>query len=95
MFWGCVITVVWSLVFGELYRLTNSVWPCVLMHAIEDGVPTMLFVTSGIIKLKQEAFFILDPIQGIVSLLLLLGVGIYLRRKRNFLSDCITNNNMV
>lgn len=85
--WGCVILVIWSLLFGELYRLTKSVWPCVLMHAIEDGLPTMLFVTSGIIKLKQEAFFILDPIQGVVSLILMMVVGIFLRRRRRSLSS--------
>ncbi|HKM33592.1 MAG TPA: CPBP family intramembrane glutamic endopeptidase [Lachnospiraceae bacterium] len=91
--WGCVILVIWSFLFGELYRLTHSVWPCVLMHAVEDGVPTMLFVTSAFMKLNQESSFILDPTQGLISLLIMFVVGVYLRRRRQSLQvDCRSGN---
>lgn len=80
--WGCVILVVWSFLFGELYRLTRSVWPCVLMHAVEDGVPTMLFVTSGFMKLKTGASFILEPTQGLISLFIMFLVAVWLRKRR-------------
>ncbi len=80
--WGCVVLTIWSILFGEIYRLTNSVWPCVLMHAIEDGVVTTLMITSGIIQLKANVSFIMEPTTGIISLLIMLGVAIWLRKIR-------------
>ncbi|MFT3985724.1 MAG: CPBP family intramembrane metalloprotease, partial [Lachnospiraceae bacterium] len=44
---GCILMLCWTVMYVEVYRLTKSVWPCVLMHAIEDGIPTVLVTTGG------------------------------------------------
>ena len=72
----------WSPMFVELRRLTNSVWPCVIAHSMEDAVPTMLFVTAGVLQIKQEYFVILDPTRGIVPTVLVFLIGLVLRKIR-------------
>ena len=67
--------------YVELFRLTKSVWPCVLMHAVEDT----LFVNilghwnSAVVPGKR---FLLDLNFGIISILLFLGFGLLLRKIR-------------
>ena len=48
VFTGIIIMIFWSPVFVELRRLTNSVWPCVILHSMEDAVPTLLFVSADV-----------------------------------------------
>ena len=79
---GIVVMIFWSPMFVELRRLTNSVWPCVIVHSMEDAVPTMLFVTAGVLQIKQEYFVMLDPIRGIVPTVLVFLVGLGLRKIR-------------
>ena len=54
---GCILMVCWSIMYVEIYRLTKSVWPCVIMHAIEDAVPTVLVTITGIITLTNSSDF--------------------------------------
>ena len=49
--------VCWSIMYVEIYRLTKSVWPCVIMHAIEDAVSTVLVTITGIITLTNSSDF--------------------------------------
>lgn len=79
---GCVLMVSWSIMYVEIYRLTNSVWPGVLMHAIEDGIPTVLITVSSIIAFTNKADFWLNPISGVIATLLFTIIGILLRQKR-------------
>ncbi|KAB2934592.1 MAG: hypothetical protein F9K24_02115 [Leptonema illini] len=72
----------WSVMFVEIYRLTNSVWPCVLMHAGEDGVPTLLVTISGIVTFTTAGKLWLDPTSSIVATALYLAFGLWLRQKR-------------
>ena len=65
---GCILMVCWSIMYVEIYRLTKSVWPCVIMHAIEDAVPTVLVTITGIITLTNSSDFWLNLLAG--SLLL-------------------------
>lgn len=65
---GCILMLCWSIMYVEIYRLTKSVWPCVIMHAIEDAVPTVLVTITGIITLTNSSDFWLNPTSG--SLLL-------------------------
>ena len=58
--------VCWSIMYVEIYRLTKSVWPCVIMHAIEDAVPTVLVTITGIITLTNSSDFWLNPISGVI-----------------------------
>lgn len=79
---GIVVMIFWSPMFVELRRLTNSVWPCVIAHSMEDAVPTMLFVTSGVLQIKQEYFVMLDPTRGVVPTVLVFLIGLGLRKIR-------------
>ena len=51
---GIVLMIFWSPLFVELRRLTKSVWPCVILHSMEDAVPTMLFVTANVFRIKEN-----------------------------------------
>jgi len=79
---GIVLMIFWSPLFVELRRLTNSVWPCVILHSMEDAVPTMLFVTANVLRIKKNYFVMLDPISGIVPAALVFIIGLGLRNYR-------------
>lgn len=80
--YGIIFLICWSPLFVELYRLTTSVWPCVLLHTMEDAVPTLLFVTGALISLDEKYSTALDPITGIVPTALILATGLLLRKHR-------------
>ena len=79
---GIVLMIFWSPLFVELRRLTNSVWPCVILHSMEDAVPTLLFVTANVLRIKENYSVMLDPIQGIVPTVLIFFTGLGLRKYR-------------
>lgn len=79
---GCVLMVAWSVMYVEIYRLTKSVWPCVLMHALEDGVPTLLLSVAGVITLTKTGELWLSPTTGIITTILFIGFGLWLRSIR-------------
>lgn len=79
---GCILMVCWSIMYVEIYRLTKSVLPCVIMHAIEDAVPTVLVTITGIITLTNSSDFWLNPTSGVAATVLFLGIGTVLRTIR-------------
>ena len=79
---GIFIMTLWSPLFVELYRITHSVWPCVILHTMEDVIPTLLFTTTQLTQLDKGLQFILDPISGVLPTVLTLGLGLWLRKKR-------------
>lgn len=79
---GIVLMIFWSPLFVELRRLTNSVWPCVILHAMEDAVPTLLFVTTDVFRIKKSLSVMIDPISGFITTAILLLIGLSLRRYR-------------
>lgn len=79
---GIILMIFWSPLFIELKRLTNSIWPCVILHSMEDAVPTMLFVTANVFRIKENYSVMLDPISGIVPTALILLIGLVLRKYR-------------
>ncbi|OCA92097.1 CPBP family glutamic-type intramembrane protease [Pseudobacillus wudalianchiensis] len=76
---GCVLMLCWTVMYVEIYRLTKSVWPCVLMHAVEDAFPTVLVTISGVITFTKSGDVWLNPISGVVATILFLGIGLLLR----------------
>ncbi len=79
---GCVLMTCWTMMFVEMYRLTKSVWPCLLMHAVEDAVPTVLVATGGFVTFTKGSDAWLNPIHGIAATVLFLAVGFVLRTIR-------------
>lgn len=79
---GLIVIIAMTPLFIELYRITKSVWPCVILHTMPNVIysifmmyPDMLFVSE-----KGEMFF--SPISGALMILLMLGAGIGLRAYR-------------
>lgn len=82
---GVIIMVFWSIMFVELYRLTGSVWPVVFMHAIQDVFPNLLINNigdGGAIKFTKKADLWLNPTYGIVTGLIIVVIGLWLRTVR-------------
>ena len=76
-----VVIVVWSFMFTELYLATKSIWPCVLLHAMEDAIVNPL-ILNGFIHIADGKEILVSPIVGIIPALLFLLVGYTLRKMR-------------
>ena len=80
----------WTVMFTELFRVTKSVWPCVLLHTVEDSLINLL-VISGYISIAAGREILISPINGVITSIIYLAVGIgiraYGRRQAN---KCIT-----
>ena len=79
---GIILMIFWSPLFVELRILTNSVWPCVILHSMQAAVPTMLFVTANVFEIKEIYSIILDPTSGVVPTALVFFIGLSLRKCR-------------
>ena len=82
---GIVLMILWSPLFVELRRLTGSVWPCVILHAVEDAVPTFLFVTAAVFQIQKSYALMLDPVSGVVAtgVVVLMELGMRSYRRKN------------
>lgn len=79
---GCFNMVSWSIVFVELYRLTKSVWSCVILHVMQNAVPTALISLSQMFSISGKLDTLLNPEFGVCEMLIMIGVGILLRQRR-------------
>ena len=71
----------WSVMFVELYRITKSVWPVVLLHMIEDSLINHL-VIGGYITIASGKEILISPIIGLITSIFYVIVGLLLRRNR-------------
>jgi membrane protease YdiL (CAAX protease family) len=71
----------WTVMFVEIFRLTKSIWSVVLLHMVEDSLINHLVIDGHIIITAGKEFLI-SPIAGIITSILYLGVGLFLRQKR-------------
>jgi hypothetical protein len=78
-----VVFIAWAFVYGEIRMLTNSVWPAILMHAIEDAFLFSLF-TGQLIQLVPGTDWLISPMNGLINVLffVMLGIGLRQLRKR-------------
>jgi hypothetical protein len=78
-----VAMISWAIVFGEIRLLTNSVWPVVLMHMVEDAFLNPLLL-DGYIQVTPGMDWLISPGVGILSILFftVIGIGLYQCRKR-------------
>jgi Co/Zn/Cd efflux system component len=67
--------------FVELYRLTKSIWPVVLLHMIEDSLINHLVIDRHITIVSGKEILV-SPIAGIITAILYVGVGLLLRKYR-------------
>ena len=71
----------WTVMFTELFRVTKSVWPCVILHTVEDSLINLL-VLSGYISITAGKEILVSPINGIIASILYLTVGLGIRAYR-------------
>jgi hypothetical protein len=76
-----VVAISWAFVYGELRLLTNSIWPAVLMHAVEDALLFTL-VIDGHIHILPGTDWLISPMNGLISVVLFIAIGIGLRQLR-------------
>lgn len=80
-FVGIVTMIFWTVMYTEIYLMTKSIWPLVLMHMTEDALVNPL-ILDGYIKIAQGKEFLVSPSAGILTTLLYFGVGLFLRTRR-------------
>jgi membrane protease YdiL (CAAX protease family) len=78
-----LVIISWAIVYGEILLLTNSIWPAVLMHAVEDAFLMPLFVNHHIL-IQPGKDWLISPMSGVINIIffLIIGVGLHQLRKR-------------
>lgn len=84
--WGWVVVsvptvVVWTVMFTEIYRATQSMWPLVVAHSAKD-VFMIPLLTHSLIDVAPSWELLFSPIVGVVPNLMFLGIGLLLRHQR-------------
>jgi len=76
-----ITLILWSVMFIELYRVTKSIWPGVVLHMVEDSLINPL-VISGFISIAAGKEILISPIIGIITSILYLLIGLGIRTYR-------------
>ena len=76
-----VVTISWAIVYGEIRLLTNSIWPAVLMHAVEDALLIKL-IADHYIQILPGTDWLISPMSGLISVIFFLAIGVGLRQLR-------------
>jgi hypothetical protein len=76
-----ITMILWSVMFIELYRVTKSIWPGVVLHMVEDSLINPL-VISGFISIAAGKEILISPIIGIITSVLYLLIGLGIRTYR-------------
>lgn len=71
----------WTVMFVELFRVTKSLWPCALLHSVEDALVNPL-ILSGFIAIAAGKEILVSPVLGVIPSLLYLAVGLGIRAYR-------------
>jgi membrane protease YdiL (CAAX protease family) len=80
-FVGIASMLCWTVMFVEIYRKTDSIWPVVILHMVEDSLINHL-VIDGHISIISGREVIISPICGIITTMLYLGIGLVMRNNR-------------
>jgi membrane protease YdiL (CAAX protease family) len=73
--------IAYSFAFGEIRLLTNSIWPVVLMHMVEDALVNPLLI-EDFIRIRPGMDFLFSPGVSILVVIFFVATGIALRRLR-------------
>lgn len=71
----------WTVVFTELFRLSFSIWPVVILHAVEDALINPLVIDNYIV-IEAGKEVLISPICGLITTLFYLIIGLILRKIR-------------
>ena len=77
------IMISWSFVYGEIRLLTNSFWPAVLMHAVEDAFIGVV-IAGSFILMRPGTDWLISPMNGLIMsvFFIVIGIGLNQYRKR-------------
>ena len=78
---GLITVTCWTVMYTEVFRITKSVWPSVIMHTMEDAVINPLLLL-GIVTIEKNHAFLFSLSVGIIPTVLYLIIGLFLRRWR-------------
>ena len=81
VFWATLGITCWAVMFIEIYRITKSIWPLVIVHMVEDALFESL-IYGGHIEIVSGREILFSPWVGVISSLLYLLVGLAIRRYR-------------
>lgn len=70
----------WGILFTEIYRLTRTIWPCVLLHATSNAIQYTMMENYLVIDKKWG--FIFSPTSSIVACAILIILGFMIRKHR-------------
>jgi membrane protease YdiL (CAAX protease family) len=86
--------IAWAFVYGEIRLATNSIWPAVLMHTVEDALLFTL-VIDRYIQILPGTDWLISPMNGLVSAIFFLVIGVGLRQLRKRKSRLLNDVPMV
>ena len=74
------ILLLWSIMYVELYRIIHSIWPCVIMHAISNVIQyVFVYSDDGILFSSKTLELLLNPVNGILAMILFVASGFLMR----------------
>lgn len=71
----------WAVMFVEIFRVTKSIWPCVILHMVEDSLINLTLI-SGYIGIEAGKEILVSPINGLAASILYIAVGLGIRAYR-------------
>lgn len=84
----------WTVMFTELFRVTKSVWPCVILHTTEDALINILLI-SGYISIAAGKEILISPINGVITSLIYIAVGMGIRAYRRRANHTLPEKKMI
>lgn len=78
---GMITVACWTVMYTEIFRITKSVWPLVIMHTMEDAVINPLLLL-GFVSVEKNQAFLFSLSVGMIPTTLYLLVGLAIRKWR-------------
>ena len=70
----------WSILFTEIYRITRTIWPCVLLHAASNAIQYTMLENYLVIDTKID--YIVSPTGSIMACAIVIILGLMIRSYR-------------
>lgn len=70
----------WSILYSEIYRMTRSIWPCVLLHTTSNAIQYTMLENYITIDEKRELIF--SPTGSITACAITILLGLIIRNYR-------------
>lgn len=80
VFVSFVVIAVWTIMYTEIFFLSRSLLLVVLMHSMKDVFNPL--ISEGFTVISPDKTLLVSPLFGIISTLIYLAIGLYLRRIR-------------